>query len=117
RADGTFVSHTPCALSGALARPIAVLRLPGGNMLVADRGDEPAILALQPDGVHLPIAADLQTRCVEPVAFAADETGRIYVLDRGGERVQRFDRDLRFEHVVVDLPEHLDVVPGAPGEH
>jgi hypothetical protein len=117
RADGTFVSHTPCALSGALARPIAVLRLPGGNMLVADRGDEPTIAALQPDGVHLPIAAELHERCVEPVAFAADDSGRIYVLDRGGERVQRFDRELRFDQTVVDLPEHLDVAPGVPGEH
>ncbi|HEX6810938.1 MAG TPA: hypothetical protein VF384_04870 [Planctomycetota bacterium] len=116
RADGTFVSHLACAPAGAVARPIAVLRLPGGTVLVADRGDDPGIRALQPDGVQLPIAAELNAHCVDALAFAADAAGRIYVLDRGGERVLRFDRELRFDQVVVDLPEHLGIAPGAPGQ-
>ena len=114
RADGTFVSHTPCAPAGALARPIAVQRLPGGTMLVADCGDEAGIRALQPDGTRLPLAADVHAHCEDPVAFGLDGQGRLYVLDRGGERVQRFHRDLQFDQIVVDLREHLDVQAGAP---
>lgn len=115
RADGTFVAHLPVGSPGALARPVAVMRLPGGVVLVADRGDERGVRALQTDGVRLPIAAQMQERCDEPGAFAADERGRIYVLDRGGERVQRFRADLGFDDVVVDLAEHLDdYEPGAP---
>jgi hypothetical protein len=45
------------------------------------------------------------------VALCADEAGRIYVLDLGGERVQRFRKDLSFDQVLVDLREHLDDYP------
>jgi len=115
RRDGTFVARIACGLEGSLARPTAVLRLAGGSVLFADRGDEPGIRAVRPDGARLAIAEAMSAQCVDPIAFAVDEQGRIYVLDRGGERVQRFGPDLVFDCVVVDLAEHLDdYEPGVP---
>jgi len=108
RADGTFVAHLPVGANGALARPVAVVRLRSGLVLVADRGDDAGIRALQPDGVRVGDATALQERCTEPLAMTRDRRDRIYVLDRGGERVQRFHADLTFDGVVVDLAEHLD---------
>lgn len=115
RRDGTFVAHVPCGPPGQLARPIAVLRRADGCLLVADRGDVPGLRLLRPDGAVLPAAEPMAARCDGPQALAADERGRIYVLDRGGERVQRFGADLVFDTVVVDLAEHLDdYEPGTP---
>jgi hypothetical protein len=112
RPDGTFVSHLPCAAAGALARPIAVLRLPGGHVLIADSGDRPGVAVLRPEGAPVaPDPAAMEEHCREPVALCADEAGRIYVLDLGGERVQRFRKDLSFDQVLVDLREHLDDYP------
>jgi hypothetical protein len=108
RRDGTFVAHVPCGPAGSLARPIAVLRRPGGGILWIDRGDQSGLGLLRPDGAPLPHAEAMAARCDDPLALAADERGRIYVLDRGGERVQRFGPDLVFDTVVVDLAEHLD---------
>jgi hypothetical protein len=79
-------------------------------VLVADRGDEPGIRLLRPDGVRSTPAA-MQERCREATAFAGDESGRVYVLDLAGERVQRFHGDLTFDQTVVDLREHLDDFP------
>jgi len=113
RADGTFVSLLPCAPAGIVARPVAVVRLPDGNVLVADRGDEPGIRLLRPGGFGATPVEAMQHLCREPVAFAGDEAGRVYVLDLAGERVQRFHGDLTFDQVVVDLREHLDNYPTA----
>jgi hypothetical protein len=107
RRDGTFVAHVPVGAPGALARPVAVVRH-GAGVLVIDRGDEPGLRSLTWEGVRTPAAAALQAQCHEPVALAVDERGRVYVLDRSGERVQRFRADLEFDAVVVDLAEHLD---------
>jgi len=96
RADGTFVSHLQCTRSGSLARPVALLRVRGGEVLVVDAGDEPGVHLLGLEGQRRPAAALV---------------GRVYVLDHGGERVVRFAADLTFEQVLVDLREHLDDFP------
>lgn len=115
RGDGTFVSHVPCGSGGAVARPVAVLRRRDGSFLYADRGDEPGVFLVRPDGARVKGAEAFAVHCEEPQALAADERGRVYVLDRGGERVQRFGADLAFDTVVVDLAEHLDdYEPGTP---
>lgn len=108
RADGTFVAQVPCAGRGTLSRPVAVLRRPDGAMLVIDRGDGPGLRLLTAEGRALAVPAALSERCRDAVALAADERGRLYVLDRQGERVQRFTADLGFDGVIVDLAEHLD---------
>lgn len=108
RRDGTFVVHLPLARAGAVVRPVAVLRQPTGVILVADRGGEPGLRAFARDGEPVVLAARSQPHVRDPVALAADERGRVYVLDRGGERVVRLRPDLTFEDVVVDLAEHLD---------
>jgi len=111
RADGTFVSHLQCTRSGSLARPVALLRVRGGEVLVVDAGDEPGVHLLGLEGQRRPAAAAFAAACTDPVALAADERGRVYVLDHGGERVVRFAADLTFEQVLVDLREHLDDFP------
>ncbi len=108
RRDGTFVAHVPLERGGVAARPVAVLRLRDGGFLVVDRGDDPGIFALDELGAPTNVARSMACRVTDPVTLAADERGRIYVLDRGGERVVRFGRDLAFDGVVVDLEEHLD---------
>lgn len=107
RRDGTFVAHVPCGSRDVVARPIAVLPLPDGHFLLIDRGDEPGLFVLSTAGVRR-AAGELATRCEAATALCRDEAGRIYVLDQGGERVQRFSAALAFEAVVVDLAEHLD---------
>jgi hypothetical protein len=76
-------------------------------VLVIDAGDQPAVLAFATDGKPMP-AGDLAARIEHGVALTADEQGRIYVLDRHGERVQRFHPDLTFDSVLVDLAEYID---------
>ncbi|MCC7065749.1 MAG: NHL repeat-containing protein [Planctomycetes bacterium] len=115
RLDGTFLAKVNCGPAGQLARPVAVLRLSNGDLLFADRGDQPGVRRLRPDGARVAMPDDVDERCHDPQALASDERGRIYVLDRGGERVQRFGADLIFDCVVVDLAEHLlDYEPGVP---
>lgn len=110
RADGTFVQHVRWAPPGALARPIAVLRLRGERLLVVDQGDEPGVHLVAAAGERLPAPA-FADECQEPLALTSDERSRVYVLDHGGERVVRFAADLTFDQVVVDLREHLDDYP------
>lgn len=56
-------------------------------------------------------AAPFAAACRDAIALTADEQGRVYVLDHGGERVVRFAADLTFDRLLVDLREHLDDFP------
>jgi sugar lactone lactonase YvrE len=116
RGDGTFLRELPCGPAGELSRPVALLRQPGGRCLFVDRGDEPGVRALGLDGAELALPEDVQAHCVDPIGLAADRAGRVFVLDRLGERVLRFSPELRFEQVVIDLEERLDDPPASsPG--
>jgi hypothetical protein len=106
--DGTWISAVATAgRKGDSSRPVAVARLPGGDLLILDAGDRPGARLFHPDGRqrHLHGAMDAIDR---GQALALDAQGRVYVLDRHGERVLRFGPDLAFETVLVDLAEHLD---------
>jgi sugar lactone lactonase YvrE len=111
RPDGTFISHLRYARTDVLARPIAVLRLRSGRIVVVDAGDEAGVQVLDPSGERAPAVSPFADVCTEAIALAADEQGRVYVLDHGGERVVRFAADLVFDRVLVDLREHLDNFP------
>ncbi|MBL8727790.1 MAG: hypothetical protein JNM25_05125 [Planctomycetes bacterium] len=111
RPDGSFVSHLRYARAGVLARPIAVLRLRGGRIVVVDAGDEPGVHVLDASGERASAAAPFAAACRDAIALTADEQGRVYVLDHGGERVVRFAADLTFDRLLVDLREHLDDFP------
>ncbi|MBX3462999.1 MAG: NHL repeat-containing protein [Planctomycetes bacterium] len=108
RLDGTYVNSLRYARAGVLARPVAVARQ-AGVVWILDAGDEPGLLRREPDGGLLAAAAD--AGIVDPVALAADEGGRVHLLDHGGERVVRLDAAGGVEAVVVDLREHLDDFP------
>ncbi|MCA8975679.1 MAG: hypothetical protein KDC98_13235 [Planctomycetes bacterium] len=113
RGDGTFVAAVSCGDDERLARPVAVVRRVDGSMIVVDRGDEPGVALFAADGRRRVVPADLVQRCEHVIAMTADERGRLYVLDRHGERVLRFRADLGFDQVIVDLAEHaFDYEPG-----
>lgn len=115
RPDGTYVASIACGGHGAVARPIAVARLPHGDVLVVDRGDRPGVHVFGIDGPRRRQLGDLPTHAEAPLALAIDDQGRPYVLDHDGERVVRFHQDLRFDAVIVDLREHLqDHEPRTP---
>lgn len=106
--DGRYVGEIPLRRDTDIAsRPIAVLRLAGGDVLVVDAGDRGGIVRVSLSGVRQPLPAWPDGTFVEPSALANDVAGRIYVLDRHGERVQRLAADLTYEGVVVDLQEVL----------
>lgn len=115
RGDGTFVCNLPCPGGEGRARPVALVRVRGGALLVVDRGDEPGVQALVADGAQPVDLEPLRGACRDVLALAVDAKDRLYVLDLGGERVQRFARDLRPDGFVVDLTEHLpDYEPAPP---
>ncbi len=76
-------------------------------MLVVDHGDERGLRLFSISGEPLAGPADLEANVEQPLAVVTDDGGRIYVLDREGERVQRFGPDLTYEGVIVDLAEVL----------
>lgn len=110
RADGRYIASIACGTQARRARPLAVVRARDGRVVVVDAGDEPMVRAFACDGQPLG-AGELALRTEHGSALTADEQGRIYVLDRHGERVQRFHPDLTFDSVLVDLAEHLDGFP------
>ena len=106
RHDGGFVQEYELGEPGELVRPIAVVRLRDGGLLVADRGgDGPALRRVGVDG-STGAAGELEQHCRAPTALAVDEQDRVYVLDHDGERVVRATAELRFEQCIVDLAEH-----------
>lgn len=112
RHDGAFVQERGLGQGGEGARPGAVVRLAGGELLVVDHGGVDArLLSLRPDGTRLPLPA-LDEACRDPLALALDEQGRVYVLDHDGERVLRCGAGLDRVEVLVDLAEHDFDAPG-----
>ncbi len=103
--DARFVGFVHTASDPAeTSRPVAVLRVGGGDLLVADQGDRGGVFRIGLAGERRPGPADAFE---EPTALARDARGNVYVLDRHAERVHRLDADLRYLGVVVDLAELL----------
>jgi sugar lactone lactonase YvrE len=111
RHGGTYLAAVATVRAGQMSRPTALARIGGGRLLYLETGDQPGLRLLAATGQaeHLPAA--LLQHVSRPLAFAADEQGRFYVLDHAGERVQRFGADLAFDDTVVELPEYLDAAP------
>lgn len=106
--DGRYVGEIPLRCDSDVAsRPVAVLRLAGGDVLVVDAGDRGGLVRVSLSGVRQPLPAWPDDTFVEPSALASDSAGRVYVLDRHGERVQRLRQDLEYDGVIVDLQEVL----------
>jgi sugar lactone lactonase YvrE len=104
-ARGRFVGHFSTARApGTASRPVAVVRLPDGDVLVADQGDMHGLARFSVHG-EARAEVEMEVELIDPVDLACDERGRVYVLDRDGERVHRLLPDLRVERLVVDLAE------------
>lgn len=111
RGDGTFLSELPCRRDGVVARPVAVVRLAGGDCVFVDRGDEPGVRILGVDGVARALAPSTAERLRDAIGLAVDKHQNVYVLDHLGERVVRLSPRLQFEDLVIDLAELLDDGP------
>ncbi|HET6203562.1 MAG TPA: NHL repeat-containing protein [Planctomycetota bacterium] len=97
---GVFVSMFSTATRpGELSMPCAVARRADGTLLVAQVGEEPCVKAFSGGGELLAISVEGgagEGKTEDPVGLALDGDGNFYLLDRGGERVQRFDAQGRF---------------------
>ena len=104
--DGRFVSDTRTSTSeGDISRPVAVQVLADGSLLVADQGDVPGLKHIDGNGGQVTRVEGLGLQ--DPVDLALDDRGRVYVLDRDGERVQRLHPDLTHDTLILDLAEYL----------
>ncbi|MGK0352370.1 MAG: sugar lactone lactonase YvrE [Planctomycetota bacterium] len=104
RHDGMFVQEY--LVCDGDARPGHLVRLPDGTMLMVDHSGVHATLhAMQLDGREHSVEK-LNDACHDPLALAVGGCGRVYILDRGGERVIRANEDLSFDSVLFDLAEH-----------
>jgi len=105
--DGRYTGVIETAVDpGAASRPVAVVRLPDGDVMVADQGDRCGLLRFDVAGRRRPMEVmdDLEV----PIDLARDDRGRVYVLDRDGERVRRLHPDLGFDVLVADIAELQD---------
>lgn len=107
RLDGTYLARIATATRPEeVSRPVAVLPLPAGDVLILDQGDEPGLHRVSIDGRHTEPPGETGGGLEHPVAMAADERGRIHVLDHDGERVVRLGPDLAIDRQLVDLREY-----------
>ena len=105
--DGRFVNQVDTTLGAhAHSRPIAVQALGDETILIIDQGDQDGLRRLDLAG-GAPVPVGLRGVVVDPVGLARDGAGRIYVLDRDGERVLRFDSSLDVCEEVFNLAEYL----------
>lgn len=108
KTGGEFVHSFACSRSSERpARPIAVAGLPDRSLVIALEGSGGGLLRTTALGERLAFVADETEGLEHPSALATSENGEIYVLDRHGERVQRWASDLRTGEVVLDLAEFL----------
>ena len=106
-AAGRFVNVFDTARNpGEYSRPIAVQDLGDGTVVVADYGDRVGLRRFEVSGKFLGDVPSAE-QVVDPVALSCDEEGRMYVLDRDGERVQRLHADLTYDEQILDLAEYL----------
>ena len=104
--EGRFVSQFSTArLHGEASRPVAVQPIEGGDLLVVDQGDAQELRRFSIGGEHIPLHLDSRLELHDPCDLACDASGRIYILDRSCERVQRLHPDLSFDDLIVDLAE------------
>ncbi|MCA8957304.1 MAG: NHL repeat-containing protein [Planctomycetes bacterium] len=104
---GRFVHEFATARGvGGISRPIAVQDLGDGTVLVVDQGDQPGLYRVDLNG-RVVEALSGTRGIVDAVDLARDDAGRVYVLDRDGERVQRLHPDLTPDTEVLDLAEYL----------
>ncbi len=104
--SGRFISEfTSARQHDEASRPVAVMPISGGDLLVVDQGDHPGLYRFSVGGEPKPLAEVESMNLQDPSDLAMDAKGRIYILDRACERVQRLHPDLSFDELVVDLAE------------
>ena len=63
-------------------------------------------------GAELPLVGELAARAADVLALAVDAAGRLYVLDRAGERVRRYLSDGRDDGEVAAIAPAASDAPG-----
>ncbi len=106
--EGRFVSEIKTgSAENEVSRPVAVQVLADRSLLVADQGDRCGLKHLNADGKLLAEPMGDDPLLKDPVDLARDKKGRVYVLDRDGERVQRLHPDLSRDTLILDVAEYL----------
>ncbi len=103
--DGTFqMMFSTCPGPGERSLPVAVGVRPDGNILVAQWKEHPALLMFNPSGWFLGEVlspGEEEGKVFAPAALDLDGEGGLFLLDRAGERVQRFDGDMELRWSVT----------------
>jgi hypothetical protein len=94
RGDGTYLRAVPVAAGP----PTAVARARDGSLWCIAGG---RVRHLTSAGAELPLTGDLQGAAGDALALALDRADRLYVLDRAGEVVRRFQTDGRCDGEVA----------------
>jgi len=132
--DGTrgYAGDGGPAVAAQLAGPYAVSELPGGDLLIADEGNN-RVVVFSEYGVFLQafgVSKDQNFALVKPVQVAVDAAERVYVLEHSGPgRITVYDRngkqlrrltpqtvgaaDARWKAITVDLTGRLFIADGA----
>ena len=108
RQSGAFVHSFPCVRGAERPpRPVAVAGLPDRSVVVALEGPDAGLARYSALGDRLAFVRDGDRGLEHPSALAVSAHGEIYVLDRHGDRVQRWTADLQSGEVILDLAEFL----------
>ena len=107
RTNGAFVASFACAPHDrGASRPIAVGIAADRTICVLDEGDQGGLSRFSATGEPLASVRSDEGLLEHPLALAV-AGGWIYVLDRHGERIQRWSHDLRTSEAFLDLAEFL----------
>jgi len=108
RASGEFVHAFPLQRgSERPGRPVAIVGLPDASVVVAVEGEAQGLVRFSRLGQRLRTVRSGEQGLEHPTALADSGDGAIYVLDRHGDRVQRWSPDLESGEVILDLAEYL----------
>jgi len=96
RGDGTYLRAVPVAAGP----PTAVVRARDGSLWCIASG---RVCRVTSTGAELPLAGDLKGAASDALALALDREDRLYVLDRAGEVVRRYQTDGRCDGEVAAI--------------
>jgi hypothetical protein len=107
--EGRFIGmFNTATAAGERSQPAAVAALGDGNLAVAQWREASCIQRFTKNGDFLGEwigGGEEPGRVLEPTDLAVGADGSLFVLDRDGERVQRFDATGRFLEIVFDWRE------------
>jgi DNA-binding beta-propeller fold protein YncE len=100
--------------TGELSSPHGIAARPDGTVLVADTGNG-RVVVLSREGQRLVQTGLLGSGYTEPWDVAVDAAGSVFVTDRAGGRLYRFESMSDSTPAIVELPSPRGVAATSPG--